>query len=513
MQPRFARATRSTIAMGLFAALTAVTALGAERGLPAADAPDEPILVAADGGHATDHVLVQLRTGVALVAGKDGRQQLRDASRARTTRDAATAMREAGVVRFEPVWVEAPRDAATARALGLDRWYRAVLADGGDAVASTARLRRARTVFERAELDHEGGLAEIPNDPNFGLQYALRNVGQVVGGLPGIAGADVSATAAWDITHGNDLVIAVLDSGIDPHPELAGRILPGINVPDGNTVTVDECNHGTHVAGIIAAAGNNGSGMAGLAWNARLLPVVVVNGCTGFEANVASGLIWAVDNGARIVNMSLQFYAFNPIFEQAVQYAHAQGALMVAASGNNGNTNVAAPARWNQTIAVAATDNRDERATFSNFGPEIDLAAPGVSVWSLSGQTSYTYKSGTSMAAPHVSGAAALLWAYDPSLTRDQVRAFLQLGAQDLGDPGTDILFGSGRLDIAASLALVPPPYAPEDLDRDGVVNAQDLAILLDSWGACADCDSCAADFDGDCMVGATDLGRLLSAW
>jgi subtilisin family serine protease len=338
-------------------------------------------------------------------------------------------------------------------------------------------------------------------------------VGQVVGGLPGIAGADVSATAAWDITHGNDLVIAVLDSGIDPHPELAGRILPGINVPDGNTVTVDECNHGTHVAGIIAAAGNNGSGMAGLAWNARLLPVVVVNGCTGFEANVASGLIWAVDNGARIVNMSLQFYAFNPIFEQAVQYAHAQGALMVAASGNNGNTNVAAPARWNQTIAVAATDNRDERATFSNFGPEIDLAAPGVSVWSLSGQTSYTYKSGTSMAAPHVSGAAALLWAYNPSLTRDQVRAFLQLGAQDLGDPGTDILFGSGRLDIAASLALVPPPYAPEDLDRDGVVNAQDLAILLDSWGACADCDSCAADFDGDCMVGATDLGRLLSAW
>jgi len=267
------------------------------------------------------------------------------------------------------------------------------------------------------------------------------------------------------------------------------------------------------VAGIIAAAGNNGTGMAGLAWNARLLPVVVVNGCTGFEANVASGLIWAVDNGARLVNMSLQFYAFNPVFQQAVQYAHAQGALMVAATGNNGNTNIAAPARWPETIAVAATDNRDLRANFSNFGAEVDLAAPGVNVWSLSGTTGFTNKSGTSMAAPHVTGAAALLWAYNPALTRDQVRALLEQGADDIGDPGTDTLYGKGRLDIASSIALAPPPFVAEDLNRDGAVNAMDLAILLDAWGPCADCDACVADLDGDCMVGAQDIARVLSAW
>jgi subtilisin family serine protease len=317
----------------------------------------------------------------------------------------------------------------------------------------------------------------------------------------------------FNLDPGSYLVIAVLDSGIDPHPELAGRILPGINVPDGTTITLDECNHGTHVAGILAASANNGVGMAGLAWNARLMPVVVVNGCTGFEANVASGLVWAVDNGARLVNMSLQFYAFNPIFQQAVQYAHAQGALMVAATGNNGNTNVAAPARWNETIAVAATDNRDVRASFSNFGPEVDISAPGVNVWSLSTGSGYAYKSGTSMAAPHVTAAAALLWSYNPALTRDQVRALLLDGATDLGDPGADGLYGAGRLQIAASIALTPPPFVPEDLNQDGAVNAQDIAIMLGAWGACADCDACVADLDGDCTVGATDVARLLSAF
>ena len=366
---------------------------------------------------------------------------------------------------------------------------------------------------EVPDLDAEGGLAEIPNDTDFFTQYALRNTGQVICGVTGVAGADVGAVAAWNATHCNDMVIAVLDSGIDPHGELAGRILPGINVPDGTTVTTDECNHGTHVAGIIAAAGNNGTGMAGLAWNARLMPVVVVNGCTGFEANVASGLIWAVDNGARLVNMSLQFYAFNPVFQQAVQYAHAQGALMVAATGNNGNTNIAAPARWPETIAVAATDNRDLRANFSNFGAEVDLAAPGVNVWSLSGTTGFTNKSGTSMAAPHVTGAAALLWAYNPALTRDQVRALLEQGADDIGDPGTDTLYGKGRLDIATAIALAPPPFVAEDLNRDGAVNAMDIAILLDAWGACGDCDACVADLNGDCMVGAQDIARVLGAW
>ena len=464
-------------------------------------------------GHASDHIMVQVAPGVVVGANARGEPVLRSALRPQLAIESAKALRAAGVRRLTSPWIQPPRDQATARALGLDRWYRAELAPGQDAAAAAKRMRALAAAVSRADLDAEGGLAEIPNDPSFPLQYALRNTGQVVSGSTGVPGADIGAAEAWNATHGNDMVIAVLDSGIDPHGELAGRILPGINVPDNTTVTLDECNHGTHVAGIIAASGANGVGIAGLAWNARLMPVVVVNGCTGFEANVATGLVWAVDNGARLVNMSLQFYAFNPVFQQAVQYAHAQGALLVAATGNNGNTNVAAPARWPETIAVAATDNRDVRASFSNFGPEVDLAAPGVNVYSLSSTASYIYKSGTSMAAPHVTGAAALLWAYNPALTRDEVRALLTAGATDLGDPGVDQLYGAGRLDIAASIALAAPPFRPEDLNRDGAVNAQDIAILLGAWGPCADCDACVADLNGDCDVGAPDIAALLSAW
>ena len=186
----------------------------------------EPIVI---DGHAfaADYVLVQVKTGV------------------RADRLSARALAEAGVASVKSLFVEPPTDAATAARIGLDRWYRCTLKPGADAQAARARLARTRGV-ERAELDPEGGLAEIPNDPNFFVQYALRNTGQVVNGQTGTAGADIGMTAAWEFTQGDpNLVIAVLDSGVDPHPELAGRLLPGLNVPDGNTATADECNHGT----------------------------------------------------------------------------------------------------------------------------------------------------------------------------------------------------------------------------------------------------------------------------
>ena len=454
-----------------------------------------PIVI--DGAtYATRYVLVQLKPGM------------------RPSSFSARTLAQAGVVRVRSIFVEPLKDAATAAALGLDRWYRCELAPGTDASAAVARLAKA-AIVERAERDPEGGLAESPNDTDFWVQYALRNTGQVVGGVAGTAGADIGMAAAWEYTRGDpNLVIAVLDSGIDPHPEIAGRILPGLNVPDGNTATADECNHGTHVAGILAAAGNNGTGIAGVTWNAKLLPVVVVNGCSGFESNVAAGLTWAADQGAKLINMSLQFNVGSTVFLQAVQYAHAQGALMCAATGNSNSSLLAFPARWSETLAVAATDNRDTRATYSNYGAETDIAAPGTNVWSLSaGVGGYTLKSGTSMATPHVTAVAALLWSYDPSLTRDEVRNYLLSTARDLGTPGTDIYFGAGRLDAAAALAAVPPPYVPEDINQDGFVNAADLSLLLAAWGACADCDGCPADFDGDCMVGASDLSLLLAAW
>lgn len=483
----------------------AATAGAAAQALPPEQATPS---IVPEGTHAADRVMVQFAPGVRL--GKDGLPVVADK---RLEREARAALAAVGSLRVASIFVAPPKNAELAASIGLDRWHRVQLGAGGDAAAALARLSRCRA-FARVELDGAGGLAELPNDPSLPLQYSLRNTGQVVGGQAGIAGSDVKAEGAWSYTTGDaNLVIAVLDSGIDPHPELAGRILAGINVPDGTTVTIDECNHGTHVAGILAAAGNNGAGIAGMTWNAKLLPVVVVNGCSGFEADVASGLTWATDQGAKLVNMSLQFYLGGTPLQQAVQYAHAQGVLMVAATGNNGNTNIAAPARYNQTIAAAATDNRDARASFSNYGAEVDVSAPGVNVYSLSGTTSYAYKSGTSFAAPHITGTAALLWSLDPTLTRDEVRAAIVSTAVDLGTPGTDQFYGAGRLDAASALASVVPPFAPEDLNQDGLVNAQDLAIVLAAWGACGDCDGCPADLNGDCLVDAQDLARILAAW
>lgn len=466
---------------------------------------------------AAGHLMVQLAPGVTIATDAKGQTVLRSARNARVERDSRAAFAAAGIASSAPLLIAPPKDAALARKLGLDRWHRVTLAKGTDAVkahATLSALAGRSGPIARVEFDGQGGLAEIPNDPSFGLQWNMRNTGQTVVGVPGTAGADVRVTTAWDVTHGDpSLVIAVLDSGIDPHPQLAGRILPGINVPDNTTITADECSgHGTHVSGILAAAGNDGIGVAGMTWNTKLLPVVIVNGCNGFEANVATGLIWAADQGANLVNMSLQFYLGGTPLRDAVAYAHAQGAVMCAATGNNGNSVIAAPARWSQTIAVAATDNNDIRASFSNFGAETDVSAPGVNVWSLAPSGSYTYKSGTSMSVPHVTGLAALLWSARPTLTHLEVRALIEQGVVDLGAAGRDDFYGFGRIDAAASFALLPPTI-PEDLNGDGFVNAQDLAILLGAWGPCASCDGCPADLNGDCTVGPQDLAQLLAAW
>jgi subtilisin family serine protease len=466
---------------------------------------------------AARHLMVQLAPGASVGVNARGEPVLRMAKTPRVERASRATFAAARVASVAPLLAAPPKDLALAKALGLDRWHRVTLAADADPIkahAALAALAGANGPIARVEFDGQGGLAEVPNDPSFGLQWNMLNTGQSVVGVVGTPGADVKVASAWDVTHGDpNLVIAVLDSGIDPHPQLSGRILPGINVPDGTTITSDECSgHGTHVSGILAAAGNDGVGIAGMTWNTKLLPVVIVNGCSGFESNVATGLIWAADQGANLVNMSLQFYLGGTPLRDAVAYAHAQGAVMCAATGNNGNNVIAAPARWSQTIAVAATDNRDIRATFSNFGAETDVSAPGVNVWSLAPGGSYTYKSGTSMSVPHVTGLAALLWSAAPTLTHLEVRALIEQGVKDLGTVGRDDLYGLGRVDAAASFALLFPAL-PEDLNGDGAVNAQDLAVLLSAWGPCANCDACVADLNGDCTVGPQDLAQLLSAW
>ncbi len=421
---------------------------------------------------------------------------------------------------LEPLLPQPAARVDLAREIGLDRWVVATFPTNELAAEIAGQLADIGGPIEVIELDGLGGIAAgVPDDPWFGEQYGLRNTGQNIAGFDGIAGADVGVLPAWDWTIGSDdTVVAVLDSGMGEHLEFQSRLTPGWNVPDGTDSFADECSsHGTHVTGIIAAEGDNGQGIAGIDWRCSIMPVVVVDGCTGFESWVAGGIVWAVDHGADIINMSLQYEAGTQALADAVSYAEAAGVIQIAAAGNTGGLNdVQAPARFPETIAVAATDNRDQRWSSSSGGPEIDLAAPGWRVYSSAGTNNYVSKSGTSMASPFVCGTVSLMKAIDPDLDPQTAREILRATAEDVESVGRDDLTGFGRLDVnAAILALDPTPPAAGDLDRDGRVDGRDFGLVLSGWGPCpGDCEEvCLADLNGDCTIDGSDLGLLLLDW
>ncbi len=217
---------------------------------------------------------------------------------------------------------------------------------------------------------------------------------------------------AWRVTSGDaSVIIAVLDTGIDKqHEDLRDRVVGEVNFTS-SPMAHDVYGHGTHVAGIIAATANNGVGIAGMAYDCRLLNVKVADdgGWVTAEA-LAKGIIWAVDHGARVINMSLYLLEPSAEVERAVDYAWGKGALLVASSGNYLGGRVTYPAYYKNCLGVAATDRRDEVTLWSGKGDWVGLAAPGVSIYSTLPGSRYQALSGTSMAAAHVSGLAGLLF-------------------------------------------------------------------------------------------------------
>ncbi len=316
---------------------------------------------------------------------------------------------------------------------------------------------------------------QIPNDPFFNQQWSLTKIG---------------APFVWNHTTGSaNVLVAIVDSGVQiSHPDLADKIwtnpgeIPGNLADDDGNGKVDDLHgwhfyhrwtstgyepaedanpnddfgHGTHVAGIAAAKTNNQAGIAGLSWEGRILPVKVLDEYgNGWYSDIAAGIIYATDNAAQIINLSLGGESPSELLLSAVEYAHSHGALVIAAAGNTGGA-VYYPAAYDSVIAVAATDQNDERPFFSNFGPQIDLAAPGKDIYSTWYLTNYFTKSGTSMAAPHVSGVAALLWSRQPDLTAAQVAQALMESAVDVGAPGKDEYTGWGRLSANRAFGLLP---------------------------------------------------------
>ena len=266
---------------------------------------------------------------------------------------------------------------------------------------------------------------------------------------------------AWDLATGSAAVtIAVVNSGVDlAHVDLAGKILPGYDFINNDAVPQDDfsLSHGTHVAGIAAAITDNATGVAGVSWRGRaFLPVKVLDSSgNGTSAGVAEGITWAVDHGAQVINLSLGGPDPSTVLEDAVNYAYEKGVVVVAAAGNSGLNAPFYPASYAHVIAVAAADNLNAHPVFSDSGPWVDLAAPGVSIFSTLRNNTYGNLTGTSMASPFVAGLAAILRGLPGNTSPDLIEQQLETTALDLGTPGRDDLFGYGLIQADAAIRSV----------------------------------------------------------
>ena len=262
----------------------------------------------------------------------------------------------------------------------------------------------------------------------------------------------------------SEITIAIIDTGVDlNHPDLQTNLVPGATFVDGTIVPEDDHGHGTHVAGI-AAASMNDFGVIGVAPNANIMPIKVLdqNG-SGLIVDVAAAIQWAADNGADIINLSLGGSSATLVERDAINYATGKGALVVAAAGNCGDPAtyllnrcpsldaISYPAAFDNAMAVASTDQNNQQSSFSTQNSYVEIAAPGSDIFSTYLGGTYFSGGGTSQATPHVAGLAAAVWSLNPSLTNTQVRTILNDTAVDLGSPGRDIQFGNGRIDAFAA--------------------------------------------------------------
>lgn len=282
-----------------------------------------------------------------------------------------------------------------------------------------------------------------PNDPAVQQQWALEKI---------------QAFDAWDVTVGSEIVVAVIDTGVSPaHPDLAGKVLPGYNAIQDNERSDDDNGHGTAVSGLIAANTDNNTGVAGMCWNCRILPIKVLSfRGGGDDASVARGVRWATDNGARIINMSLGGSRDSQTLREAIQYAASRGVLIIASSGNEreqGNP-VNYPAAYPEVLAIGATGNNDTVTGFSNTGDYVALAAPGVGLWTTMLDGNYGPPNGTSFSSPYVAGTAGLVWSVRPDLSNADVACILQASADDKGAAGKDPEYGWGRLNALRAVQL-----------------------------------------------------------
>lgn len=325
--------------------------------------------------------------------------------------------------------------------------------------------------FKFAEPDYVAKAILTPNDPYYATsQWHLPKI---------------NAPLAWDRSTGaSSVVVSVIDSGVDSqHPDLQGRVLAGYDFINSDADPSDDNGHGTAVAGTAAAWGNNGIGVAGVAWGVSILPVKALDASgSGSYSTIANSITYSADRGARIINLSLGGTSSSRTLQSAVDYAWGKGSVLVAAAGNNGNNVAVYPAACNNVLAVSALDKADARTSWSNYGSYVDLSAPGegiVTTWSGGG---YVSISGTSFSSPIVAGVGALALSDNASLSNADLVDLLQNTADDIGATGYDVYFGWGRVNaaraVAASIPLTDVPLVDTSAPVTSITSPKDGANI-----------------------------------
>ena len=289
---------------------------------------------------------------------------------------------------------------------------------------------------------------EVPNDPDYGQQWNLRQI---------------NVESAWEDTKGSGVTVAVIDTGISPVPDLKDtQFVKGYDFVNDQIEAFDDNGHGTHVAGTVAQSTNNNYGVAGIAYEATLMPLKVLSGSGGGTvADIAESIRFAADNGADVINMSLGGGGESQLMKEAIDYAHQKGVVLIAAAGNSNDNSASYPARYPHVIGVSALDSAGVKAPYSNFGAGVDISAPGGSevgqilqetIDPQTGEPIFAGFQGTSMASPHVAGVAALVKAAGIK-EPDEIADVLTKSARVIQqDPLNH--FGAGHLDAGAAVKL-----------------------------------------------------------
>lgn len=460
--------------MKLFALLAlAVVVLEASVAAPAGMAAAAP---AARGGMDATSVILRLAPDLTANAalGSAGLTGIADLD---DRLAAIGALKVAPALRFPPV-----ADNESGRR--LRRYLRVDCPAGSDAESVRAVLAMS-TAVEHVEPAGSLRPASVPDDPMYPDQWEHHNLGQAVsddGSRVGTPDADADIDLAWDLTTGSSaVIIAIVDTGVDlAHPEFAGRLVAGYDFVNDDADASDDAGHGTMVAGIAAAQGNNTLGLAGAAWGSRIMPIKVMRADGLGDAGwTAEGVVWAADHGARIQVISMQTLDDFDVLEDACAYAVAANAALFCAAGNAGLPHAAYPALYGATIAVGALSPCNERKTgdscdgeywwSSNYGDSGLILCPGVRLTTTDGVGSggwyagdyNTAFSGTSAAAAYAGAVGALVLSRNPNLTPDALEYRLTHASRDMAQPGWDAETGWGRLDahLAVLSAFDQPVY------------------------------------------------------